>query len=132
MKRRSDSNSVSEQVKQHSTAVADPPDHVYLRERDLPFWRSIMQARAAGSWTDSDLELAAVLARAKADVVRLQDCIDAEGNVIDNGSGPVVHPLHRLVKNLEGRAMSLSRLLHVHATATRGRKRDPWPAGDNP
>jgi hypothetical protein len=71
------------------------------------------------------LEIAGNLARAKADVERIQSEIDAEGDVIENQRGtPVLNPKHALLEVLSRRAVALSRMLHVHAEATNGNSRD--------
>lgn len=124
-KRRNRSDSVGEQVKQYSALESAPPDHVHLRDRDWPFWRSIVRARATDSWTDSDLECAANLARCKADIEKMQKEIDDEGDVVVNQRGTqIVNPKHSLLETLSRRAVALSRMLHVHAEATQGRARD--------
>ncbi|MGB4925672.1 MAG: TerS protein [Giesbergeria sp.] len=84
-----------------------------------------MSARARETWTDSDLATAASLARSQADIERLQSDVDREGFTIPSGNGtPIVNPKHKLLETLTRRAVSLSRVLHVHAEATVGRSRD--------
>ena len=103
----------------------DPPSHVNLREGDRPFWDSIVRARARNKWTDSDYEIAANLARCKADIERLQLEIDREGDIVENQRGtPIVNPRHALLETLSRRAVALSRMLHVHAEATVGHAKD--------
>lgn len=97
-----------------------PPAHITLREADRPFWDAVMQARARDTWTESDLALAASLARAYGDIETLQAQIDADGFIIDGKANPAVAILEALTR----RAVSLSRLLHVHAQATVGRSED--------
>jgi hypothetical protein len=102
-----------------------PPDHVSLRPGDLPFWNAIMQARARDTWTEPDLATAATMARAQADIERLQAELDTEGFTITNTKGNVlVNPKHKLLETLTRRVVSMSRVLHVHAEATVGRSRD--------
>lgn len=96
------------------------PAHVILRRQDRPFWRAIVTARARDTWTDADLALAGQLARAQADIERLQTEVDAEGDVI----GDKLNPKHRLIETLSRRAVSLARVLHVHAEATVGKSED--------
>lgn len=109
-----------------------PPDHVTLRPGDLPFWNAIMQARARDTWTEADLATAATLARAKADIEKLQAEVDAEGFTITNAKGTVsVNPKHKLMESMTRRAVALSRVLHVHAEATVGRSRDAGNALHN-
>jgi hypothetical protein len=100
----------------------EPPAHVTLRPADNPFWQAIMRARARDTWTDSDLSLAAALARAQADIERLQTELDNEGDVLTAGNGnPILNPKHKLLETITRRAISLARLLHVHAEATVGK-----------
>jgi len=125
MAKRNRSDSVASQTQFYSALDASPPDHIHLREGDMPFWRSIVRARAADTWTDSDLEQAGNLARCKADIERLQTEIDAEGDTVVNAKGTqIVNPKHSLLETLSRRAVALSRMLHVHAEATQGRARD--------
>ena len=98
----------------------EPPAHITLREQDRAFWVAIVQARARDTWTDSDLVMAAQLARAQADIERLQAEVDSEGDVI----GDKLNPKHRLIETLSRRAVSLARVIHVHAEATVGKSED--------
>lgn len=112
-----------------SLGPLQPPAHVTLRPGDRPFWEAIMLARARDTWTDSDLATAASLARSQADIERLQTEVDLEGFTIPSGNGtPIVNPKHKLLETLTRRAVSLSRVLHVHAEATVGRSRDAGKA----
>ena len=120
--KRSDSASYAIQAMQAALeGPIDPPAHVHLREGDRPFWDSIVRARARNKWTEPDYEVAANLARCKADIERLQREVDAEGDIIENQRGtPIVNPRHALLETLSRRAVALSRMLHVHAEATVG------------
>lgn len=125
--RRQRSDSVTAQVKaaQDAGKVPMPPDHVHLRDRDHPFWMSIVRARSVEHWTDVDLENAANLARCKADIERLQTEVDQEGDTVTNARGTLVpNPKHNLIETLTRRALALSRALHVHAEATVGESRE--------
>lgn len=102
-----------------------PPAHITLRPGDRPFWDAIMLARARDTWTDTDLATAANLARSQADIERLQAEVDVEGFTILSGNGvPIVNPKHKLLETITRRAVSLSRVLHVHAESVVGRSRD--------
>lgn len=122
---RSDSITAAVTAAQDATAgPIEPPAHVALRERDWPFWNSIVSARARKTWNTADLENAANLARCKADIERLQSEIDAEGDIVKNERGTqIVNPKHTLLETLSRRAMAVSRMLHVHAEATQGESR---------
>lgn len=113
------------------TGDHEPPEHVNLRPCDLPFWASLMDARAKHKWNNSDLESAGNLARCKADIERIQKEIYSEGDVIENMRGtPVVNPKHQLLETLSRRSVALSRMLHVHAEATLGKAKDQVKGND--
>lgn len=121
-KKRSDSK---ESAANMLVSVVKIPSHVYLRECDVPFWDSLVRARARDNWTDADLENAANLARSKADIERIQREITSEGDVIINAKGTqIVNPKHTLLETLSRRVMALSRMLHVHPQATSGQSKD--------
>lgn len=123
-RQRSDSITAAVSAAQ-SQSVIDPPAHVALRDGDLPFWRSIVSARATSSWNAADLEQAANLARCKADIERLQQEITVIGDIIENDRGtPIINPRHTLLEVLSRRSVALSRMLHVHAEATQGESRE--------
>lgn len=103
----------------------NPPAHVNLPDYARPFWDSIVSARARDKWNDSDYEMAANLARCKADIERLQAEIYEEGDVIENAKGTqIMNPKHNLLETLSRRAVALSRILHVHAEATVGKSQN--------
>lgn len=115
-----------------SLGPLEPPAHVTLRPGDRPFWDAIMLARARDTWTAPDLATAASLARSQADVEVLQAAVDLEGFTIPSGNGvPIVNPKHKLLETITRRAVSLARVLHVHAEATVGRSRDAGNALKN-
>ena len=102
-----------------------PPEHITLRACDRPFWDAIVQARARDTWTEPDLILAATMARAQADIERLQADIGLEGEFVTLGNGsPALSPKVKLLELLTRRVMALARMLHVHAEATVGESRD--------
>lgn len=121
--RRKRSDSASAAVQAHQNAAMGPlapPSHIHLRDQDRPFWDAIMGARARDTWTDVDLSHAANLARCQADVMRLQQEIDVEGDMLEGE----LNPKHKLIETLSRRSVALSRMLHVHAQATVGRSED--------
>src|SRR3546814_9900227 len=70
-----------------------PPAHVRMSEEDWPFWHSVIAEFARSEWTDHQLEMAAMLARAMADLEREQYELRAEGSVMTSERGtPVVNP----------------------------------------
>jgi hypothetical protein len=126
MKRtRSDSPDVAIKSAMTAGQKIQPPAHCTLRDGDLPFWESVVSARARDTWTASDLETAANLARCKADIERLQLEINDEGDVVKNDRGTqIINPKHTLLETLSRRSVALARMLHVHAEATVGESRD--------
>lgn len=123
--RKNRADSSTEEGEMLRAQAPEPPSHLHIREEDKPFWYSIVRARDYKSWTESDLEQAANLARCKADIERLQREIDEEGDTIENKRGtPVVNPKHNLLETLSRRSVALSRMLQVHAEATVGESRD--------
>lgn len=127
MARRQRTDTVKGAVAAMAGAVTEiaVPEHVSVPEDAMKFWRSITKARAADRWNDSDLEVAAELARTKANIERLNAELEAEGDVIVNGRGtPIVNPKHNLLETLTRRMVALSRVLQVHAEATQGKSRD--------
>ena len=99
----------------------EPPKHIELRPGDKPFWDAIVRAREYNSWTETELEHIANLARCKADIERLQKRLDEEGDIVENARGTqIVNPIHSLMETLSRRSVALTRLLMVHAQATNG------------
>lgn len=122
------SDSVTAAVKAAQAASIGPiapPAHIRLRDIDIPYWNSIVQARAVDTWTDIDLAHAANLAHCQADINRIQEELEDENDIITNAKGTaVVNPKHALLNTLSVRSMALSAKLHVHAAATVGRSAD--------
>lgn len=108
-----------------SLGPVKPPAHIRLRDIAIPYWNSIVLARAADTWTDIDLTHAANLASCQADISRIQEELEHEKDIITNAKGTkVVNPKHALLNTLTVRSTSLSAKLHVHAAATVGRSAD--------
>ncbi|WOP15929.1 terminase [Ottowia sp. SB7-C50] len=106
--RRHRSDSAKAAVQAHQNAAQgplEPPGYVTLPEPCKPFWRAIVTSRPRDTWTDSDLVLAANLART-------QHAIE---------SAPVGSDEHAKLTRL---AMALARAVAVHPTATVGRAAD--------
>lgn len=125
MARQKRSDSVEAAVSNYKDAHTSvkPPPFVKLRAADKPFWESITRARK--DWTDHDLVQAANLARAYADIEKLQKRLDKEGHVVQNQRGTqITNPIHGALEQLTRRAIALSRIIQVHAQATQGDSRD--------
>jgi hypothetical protein len=109
-------------------AAASPlpqaPAHVKLRDCDHPFWENIIRSRARNEWSDSDLIVAAQLARCMADIETESQTLYGEGSVIENQRGtPVMNPRHAVLEQLARREMALMRSLRMTGSAT-GDQRD--------
>ncbi len=103
---RSDSAKTATQAHQNAAqAPIEPPGYVTLPEPCKPFWQAIVTSRPRDTWTESDLVLAANLART-------QHAIE---------SAPVGSDDHAKLTRL---AMALARSVAVHPTATVGRAAD--------
>src|SRR3546814_11300816 len=96
-----------------------------MSEEDWPFWHSVIAEFARSEWTDHQLEMAAMLARAMADLEREQYELRAEGSVMTSERGtPVVNPRKTVVQMHEGTLLSMPRSLSLHARAQQGDARD--------
>lgn len=128
MTRRKRSDSTDAAIQAFKNALEkpiEPPEYIELPDYARPFWDSVVSARARDKWNKSDLEMAANLARCKADIERLQKEIYEEGDVLENARGTqIMNPKHSLLETLSRRAVALSRMLHVHPEATAGKSED--------
>src|SRR3546814_2024080 len=101
-KQRIDSATAAVKVMQGATREIAPPAHVRMSEEDWPFWHSVIAEFARSEWTDHQLEIAAMLARAMADLEREQYELRAEGSVMTSERGtPVVNPRKTVVRSEE-------------------------------
>ncbi|KSC86711.1 TerS protein [Pseudomonas aeruginosa] len=95
-----------------------PPACVRVCKRSRPFWDAIVLARPRDTWTDADLILAASLARAYADIEHLQQRIDDDGLLLDDGKP---NPACDLLDKMTRRALATARQLKVDTIATVGK-----------
>ena len=103
---RSDSAKSATQAHQNAAqAPIEPPGYVTLPEPCKPFWNAIVTSRPRDTWTESDLVLAANLAKT-------QHAIETVAIGSDE---------HAKLTRL---AMALARSVAVHPTATVGRAAD--------
>lgn len=98
----------------------EPPAHVTLRPQDRAFWDGIVTARPRDTWTDTDLVMAASLARTQADIQTLQALVDTDGMILDGKPNPACELLEKATR----RAMALGRSIAVNTMATVGRSAD--------
>ena len=106
--RRPKSDTIKAAATAHQNAAQaplDPPVYVTLPDACRPFWDAIVTSRARDTWTDSDLVIAANMAR-------VQHAIEAA--VVGSDE-------HAKLTRL---CLALSRSLSVHTTATAGRAAD--------
>lgn len=97
-----------------SLGALAPPAHVVLREGDRVFWDGVVRARARDEWTETDLVVAAQLARCLHDIEREQSALDIEGTVIPNDKGTmVVNPRVSVLEQFARREMALMRTLRM-------------------
>lgn len=97
-----------------------PPAYVRVLKRARPFWDAIVLARPRDTWTESDLVLAASLARDYADLEILRKSIDADGLLIDGKPNPACDLLDKMTR----RALATARQLKVDTIATVGKAQD--------
>ena len=108
-----------------SKPLPDIPAHVRLDKRHLPFWDGIIRARARAEWIETDLVVAAQLARTQYDIEKEAEVLESEGSVIDNARGtPVMNPRHAVLEQLARREMALMRALRITGAAAGGDPRD--------
>lgn len=126
--RRDQANSVPGQMRAMQNAAAGEikaPGTVNLRPADGEFWSLIIRARAREEWSETDLQHAANLARCFADIERVQQALEIDGDTVANTRGTlIVNPKHQLLEMLTRRSVYLSRLLHIHAGVVMGNPAD--------
>src|SRR3546814_20945009 len=117
-KQRIDSATAAVKVMQGATREIAPPAHVRMSEEDWPFWHSVIAEFARSEWTDHQLEMAAMLARAMADLKREQYALRDEGSVMTSARGtPAVNPLTTVGTMHAGPIMPLGPSLSMTARA---------------
>lgn len=103
----------------------EPPPHVVMEEKDLPFFTSVIGEFALFEWTPHQLELAAMLARTMADFEYEQRKLREEGSVSKTEKGtPVANPRKTIVQMHSSTILSMRKSLSIHARAKLGESRD--------
>ncbi|MDX1032818.1 terminase small subunit [Sinorhizobium medicae] len=124
-KARIDSAAEAVRVMAKATTEIEPPANVPLDEEDLPFFRNVVSEFARAEWTDHQLELAAMLARTMADLVREQSLLRSEGGVAYSEKGmPLANPRKSIVQMHASSILSFRRSLSLHARGQQGEARD--------
>jgi hypothetical protein len=120
-------DSVAEAVRIASAASEDItfPENVPLGEGDVPFFNNVIAEYARAEWSAHQLEIAAMLARTMADLVREQDLLRTEGAVAYSEKGtPLANPRKSIVQMHASSILSFRRSLALHARAIQGEARD--------
>lgn len=101
------------------------PENVPLEEGDVPFFKNVIAEYARAEWSAHQLEIAAMLARTMADLVREQDLLRSEGAVAYSEKGtPLANPRKSIVQMHASSILSFRRSLALHARAIQGEARD--------
>ncbi|MCM2432086.1 terminase small subunit [Agrobacterium rosae] len=120
-------DSVAEAVRIASSAAEEIifPENVPLEEGDVPFFKNVIAEYARAEWSAHQLEIAAMLARTMADLVREQDLLRSEGAVAYSEKGtPLANPRKSIVQMHASSILSFRRSLALHARAIQGEARD--------
>ena len=126
-KRKARVDSATEAVKVMAKAAEEikPPENVPLDEADMPFFHNVIAEYARSEWTAHQLEIAAMLARTMADLVREQALLREEGGIARSEKGtPVANPRKSIVQMHASSILSFRRSLSLHARAQAGEARD--------
>ncbi|UXS01645.1 terminase small subunit [Agrobacterium tumefaciens] len=120
-------DSVAEAVRIASAAAEEIefPENVPLDDGDVPFFKNVIAEYARAEWSAHQLEIAAMLARTMADLVREQDLLRTEGSVAYSEKGtPLANPRKAIVQMHASSILSFRRSLALHARAVQGEARD--------
>jgi hypothetical protein len=124
-KARIDSATEAVRVMAKATQEIEPPANVPLDDEDLPFFQNVIAEFARSEWSSHQLELAAMLARTMADLVREQSLLRTEGGIAYSDKGtPVANPRKSIVQMHASSILSFRRSLSLHARAQAGEARD--------
>lgn len=126
-KRKARIDSAAEAVRVMAKAATEilPPSNVPLDEGDEPFFRNVVAEFARSEWSDHQVELAAMLARTMADLVREQKLLRDEGGVSVTEKGTLMaNPRKTIVQMHAASILSFRRSLALHARAQQGEARD--------
>lgn len=124
-KARIDSAAEAVRVMAKATTEIQPPANVPLDDEDMPFFTNVIAEYARSEWSSHQLELAAMLSRTMADLVREQKLLRDEGGVAYSEKGtPVANPRKSIVQMHASSILSFRRSLSLHARAQAGEARD--------
>lgn len=118
-------DSVTEAVRIAAAGDIQFPANVPLDKQDIPFFQNVIAEYARAEWSAHQLEIAAMLARTMADLVREQDLLRSEGAVAYSEKGsPLANPRKAIVQMHASSILSFRRSLALHARAQGGESRD--------
>ncbi|MEG3165549.1 hypothetical protein U1701_13185 [Sphingomonas sp. PB2P19] len=123
MARRQRIDSAAGAVATMAAAARDlsPPDHLRIRKGDMPFWDSVISEKPKSEWTESDLIVAANLARAMADAERVAGyAVVGGGNINQKKLLETIEVSDKLAR----RIVTLRRALGLDNRAKNGEQRD--------
>lgn len=121
---RVDSISAAQVIAAAAMRDIEVPAHIAMADSDLPFWQSVIAEFPKADWTVHQLEVAAQLAKAGADLETERNALRVEGYVLLIGDRSQANPRHGIARDLTNAIMSLRRNLQLHARALGGEARD--------
>lgn len=102
-----------------------PPGHIIFQDEDWPYWWNVVEEAARVEWTEHQLELAALLARAMCDMEREQRTLREEGSIVRGAMGqPAANPRKQIVAMHAAAILAFRRSLGIHSRAKAGEARD--------
>ena len=122
------SDGVAQAFADAADGLPDPPKHVKVRPKDMPFWEAIVCHRPKAEWNEVQLAAAAQLARTQSDIESWSTQLALEDPVVYVGKDdtPKVNPLLTAIETATRRELALFRALGISATgmdAVSGKKR---------
>lgn len=90
-----------------------PPNHMFVTENDMHYYRHILLELPVSEWTQHKIQLAVLLARAMADLDDYQNLLRREGCTIPGARGPVPNPVMRALALHAGQVDKLRRMLRL-------------------
>ncbi|TNH06639.1 hypothetical protein [Testudinibacter sp. TR-2022] len=122
-KLRSDSAAAQVMAAKAAQTQILPPEK--LSKVELQYWNQIINSRAGDSWTPNDLIQAMNLAKLYVEIDKRQKEVEKVGRYFIGANGePKLHPLHKIIEDLNARSLSMCRSLQIHSRATNGESRD--------
>ena len=119
--RRSRSDSLHRKVEAFDTSLPELPKGMTLTEAEYNIWQGIVKVRLKESWNEIDLRHSVSLAKTMHKIEVITDVLGKEPNVVEDDKGRLtINQNYRIYELLTKQAISLSRIIQVHTTATYG------------